>query len=69
MEFHSGISSTSSGISSGRIYQRHLTSVSKNFATGFSYKEIFEFRTGKIPDILPTTGVDPPTNEPSVAKI
>jgi hypothetical protein len=68
-EFHSGISSTSSGISSGRIYQRHLTSVSEIYATGFSYKEISEFRTGKIPDILPTTGVDPPTNEPRVASL
>ena len=35
-EFHSGIYSTSSGIPSGRIYQRHLTSVSKILATGFS---------------------------------
>jgi hypothetical protein len=49
----------------GRIYQRHLTSVSEIFTTGFSYKEISEIRIGNIPDILPTTGVDPPTNEPS----
>jgi hypothetical protein len=56
-EFHSGISSTSSGISSGRIYQRHVTSVSEMFATGFSYKEISEFRTGKILDFYPQWGL------------
>jgi hypothetical protein len=71
-KFNSGISSTSSGISSSRIYQRHLTSVSESFVTGFLYKEISH--SGQIsykenPEFLPSMGCDPPTIEPSVWQI